>query len=42
MREAIEYILSHPEYKHKLEQGAKQYWNNYGTPEVSLKLLGIQ
>lgn len=42
MREAIEYILSHPEYKHKLEQGAKQYWNNYGTPEASLKLLGIQ
>ena len=42
MREAIEYILSHPEYRHKLEQGAKEYWNKYGTPEASLKLLGIQ
>ena len=42
MREAIEYILSHPEYRHKLEQGAKDYWNKYGTPEASLKLLGIQ
>lgn len=42
MKEAIEYILSHPEYRHKLEQGAKAYWNKYGTPEASLKLLGIQ
>ena len=42
MREAIEYILVHPEYRHKLEHGAKEYWNKYGTPEASLKLLGIQ
>lgn len=41
MREAIEYILDHPEYRHKLEQGAKAYWEKYGTPEASLKLLGI-
>ena len=41
MREAIEYILDHPEYRHKLEQGAKDYWEKYGTPEASLKLLGI-
>lgn len=42
MQEAIEYILSHPEYRHKLEKGAKEYWNKYGTPKASLKLLGIE
>lgn len=42
MREAIEYILSHPEYRHKLEQGAKEYWNKYGTPEASLRILGVK
>lgn len=41
MREAIEYILSHPEYRHKLEHGAKKYWEKYGSPEGSLRLLGI-
>ena len=41
MQEAIEYILSHPEYRHKLEQGARKYWDQYGTPKASLKLLGI-
>lgn len=42
MREAVEYILAHPEYRHKLEKGARAYWEKYGTPEASLKLLGIQ
>lgn len=42
MREAIEYILDHPKYRHKLEQGAKAYWEKYGTSEASLKLLGIE
>lgn len=41
MREAIEYILTHPDYRHRLEQGAKDYWEKYGTLEASLKLLGI-
>ena len=41
MRGAIEYILAHPEYRHKLESGAKEYWEKYGTPEASLRLLGI-
>lgn len=41
MREAIEYILSHPEYRHKLEHGAREYWEKYGSPEASLRLLGI-
>ena len=42
MREAVGYILAHPEYRRKLEQGARAYWGKYGTPEASLKLLGIQ
>ena len=41
MREAVEYILTHPDYRHKLEKGAREYWETYGTPETSLKLLGI-
>jgi Glycosyltransferase len=41
MREAIEYLLAHPDYRHKLERGAKVYWEKYGTPEASVKLLGI-
>jgi hypothetical protein len=41
MRDAIEYIVSHPEYQQKLEHGAREYWNKYGTPEATLKLLGI-
>ena len=41
MREAVEYIIDHPEYRKRLEQGAKAYWERYGTPEVSLKLLGL-
>ncbi len=41
MREAIKYILAHPDYRHKLEHGAKAYWEKYGSPEASLKLLGI-
>ena len=42
MKEAVEYIISHPEYRHKLEEGAKKYWETYGTPEASLKLLRIK
>ena len=41
MKEALEYILSHPEYKRHLEQGATVYWKKYGTPIQSLKLLGF-
>lgn len=41
MHEAIEFILAHPDYRHKLEQGARAYWEKYGTPDASLKLLGI-
>ena len=39
MHEAIEYILAHPDYRHQLEIGARAYWEKYGTPEASMKLL---
>lgn len=42
MKNAIEYILSHPEYRHKLERGAREYWEKYGDPRASLSLLGIR
>lgn len=41
MREAIEFIYANPDYRQKLEQGAKEYWQKYGTPEASLKLLNL-
>lgn len=41
MKEAINYIIDHPEYKEKLERGARVYWDAYGTPEKSLELVGI-
>lgn len=41
MYEAIRYILSHPDYRHKLEMGAHTYWEKYGTPIQSLGLMGI-
>lgn len=41
MREAVDYIMNHPDYRKKLEQGAKDYWEQYGTPEASLRLLGL-
>ena len=41
MREAVEYIMNHPDYRKRLEQGARTYWEQYGTPEASLKLLGL-
>lgn len=41
MREAVAYILAHPDYRRHLEQGAREYWERYGTPLASLRLLGI-
>ena len=42
IKEAVEYIMSHPEYQRKLEQGTREYWEKYGSPEASIKLLGIE
>ncbi len=41
LRDAITYIISHKDYRLKLEQNAKAYWEKYGTPEKSLHLLGL-
>lgn len=41
MKEAIHYIITHPDYKEKLERGAAEYWATYGEPTKSLELLGI-
>ncbi len=42
MREVVEYVLTHPDYRQSLEKGAREYWDTYGTPKASLKLLGIE
>lgn len=39
--DAIKYMLSHPDYRHLLESNIYDYWQKYGTPDASLKLLGI-
>lgn len=41
MSDAIRYMISHPDYRHTLENNIHDYWQHYGTPEASLKLLGI-
>ena len=41
VKEAISYIIEHPDYKKRLEQGARAYWESYGAPEKSLELIGI-
>lgn len=41
MKDAIDYIASHPDYRKKLENGARQYWDSYGAPKQTIKLLGI-
>lgn len=41
MEEAVQYILTHPKYQHRLEKGAHDYWNQYGSPQATLNLLGI-
>ena len=42
MREAVRYIIKNPEYRMKLEQGARAYWEKFGSPIASLRLLGIE
>lgn len=40
-QDAVQLIVSTPEYRRQLEAGAKDYWEKYGTPEASLRLMGI-
>ena len=42
MKAAVSHILDHPEYAAILGQGAKEYWERYGSPIASLRLLGIE
>ena len=42
MKEAVKYIVDHPDYRASLEKGARDYWEKYGTPKASLKLLGLE
>lgn len=37
----IKYMLAHPGYRRQLEANIHDYWQRYGTPEASLKLLGL-
>lgn len=41
IRDAITYIMSNKNYRVKLEQNARAYWEKYGTPENSLRLIGL-
>ncbi len=42
LKSAINQIIKNPDYRQKLEDGARKYWETYGTPEKSLELLGIK
>lgn len=41
LRDAIEFILSHKDYRLRLEKNAKAYWEKYGAPEKALQLIGL-
>lgn len=41
INEAILLLIHDDNYRHKLEQGARSYWENYGTPCKSIELIGI-
>lgn len=41
IKEAVKYIVVHPDYRMRLEKGSRDYWEQYGNPEASIKLLGI-
>lgn len=42
MKEAVAYIIDHPDYREMLEEGARAYWEQYGSPVASLKRLGVE
>ncbi len=42
IQEAVQLIVSSPDYRRRLEAGAKEYWAKFGTPEASLRLMGIE
>jgi len=42
MKDSVVYLANHPDYRMILEKGAKEYWERYGSPIASLRLLGIE
>lgn len=42
MKEAVIFFTKHPEYRMRLEKETRDYWEKYGTPIASLKLLGLE
>ena len=42
MKEAVRFIVQNHDYRMKLEQGIRAYWEQYGSPIASLRLLGIE
>ena len=42
IREGVWYLISNPEYRHRLEQGAEEYWQKWGTPESVMKLMKVK
>ncbi|MDR3704390.1 MAG: hypothetical protein P4L28_00605 [Paludibacteraceae bacterium] len=38
---AIRFLLDNVDYRRRLETGAKEYWNKYGTPLQSISMLGL-
>jgi len=42
IQEGVRYLMSHPEYRHRLEQGAVEYWQKWGTPERVMTLLKVK
>ena len=38
---ALNYIYNNPEYRKKLEVGARKYWEQYCSPTAALRLMGI-
>jgi len=41
IKKAILLIINDEDYRKKLENGARIYWEKYGTPTKSLELLGV-
>ncbi len=40
--EGIDYLLNHSDYCRRLEKNIAKYWETYGSPQSTLKLLGIE
>lgn len=41
IREGVKYVISHPEYRRRLEQGAIEYWQKFGSPRQVMKCLNV-